>query len=318
MRAVASAVLNAGRLTGAPGLGGLGKYVGVPDDQVSSGEEVSAATSPRWRWDPSLYAGSARFYPIGRVEYPQDMVLALVDALSLDGCGTLIDVGCGPGSLTLPLAPHVDHAIGIDADADMLAEGARLAQERGIANVSWRQMFAEDLPADLSPVSVVTFAQSFHWFDRPRVAAAVRGLLQARGAAVHVHASTTQGIDGETELSRPRPPWERVGELVRRYLGPQRRAGQGVLVAGDHVEEATIYRAAGFSGPQRIEISGRVVERTVDEVVASVFSVSGSAPHLFGNHLDRFEAELRALLAPVAADGRFCEQMPAIIVDIWR
>ena len=42
---------------------------------------------------------------------------------------------------------------------------------------------------------------------------------------------------------------------------------------------------------------GEVVVRTVDDVVASVFSGSGSAPHLFGDELDRFEAELRALLA---------------------
>jgi trans-aconitate methyltransferase len=65
-------------------------------------EHISAASSPGWQWDPSLYAGSARFYSIGRVAYPAE----LVAALELDGTGRLLDVGCGPGSLNLLLAPH--------------------------------------------------------------------------------------------------------------------------------------------------------------------------------------------------------------------
>jgi cyclopropane fatty-acyl-phospholipid synthase-like methyltransferase len=64
------------------------------------------------------------------VPYPPQVAEALVDALDLDGTGRLLDVGCGPGSLTLLLAPHVAEAIGVDPDADMLTEAARLARER--------------------------------------------------------------------------------------------------------------------------------------------------------------------------------------------
>src|SRR5689334_5665985 len=114
-------------------------------------EHVSAATSPGWAWDPSLYAGSARFYAVGRVGYPVEVANALVAALELDGSGRLLDVGCGPGSLTLLLAAYFREAIGIDADADMLAEGARLAEQKQLRNVRWRQLRGEDLPADLPP-----------------------------------------------------------------------------------------------------------------------------------------------------------------------
>jgi trans-aconitate methyltransferase len=89
-------------------------------------EEISAATSPDWAWDPTVYAGSARFYTTGRVAYPVELVDVLVAELALDGSGRLLDVGCGPGSLTLLLAPHFGEAIGVDADADMLAQAARL------------------------------------------------------------------------------------------------------------------------------------------------------------------------------------------------
>ena len=215
-----------------------------------SSDEVSAATSPGWAWDPSLYAGSARFYAAGRVGYPVEVADALVAALELDGSGRLLDVGCGPGSLTLLLAPYFTEATGIDADADMLIEAARLAEERGVRNVEWRRLRGEELPADLPPARLVTFAQSFHWLDRRRVAAAVRTLLVPNGAVVHAHATTHQGVDTDLQLPHPQPPRADITQLVQRYLGPQRRAGQGVLTAGTAEDEDAIYRAAGFIGPQ--------------------------------------------------------------------
>jgi SAM-dependent methyltransferase len=238
--------------------------------------------------------------------------------LGLDGSDRLLDVGCGPGSLTLLLAPHVAEAIGIDADADMITEAARLAEERHVHNVRWRHLRAEDLPADLPAVSVVTFAQSFHWMDRLRVAAAVRRMLAPGGALVHVHATTHRGMGGGGELPRPRPPREAIEGLVRRHLGAVRRAGQGALPAGTPGGEDAVYRAAGFTGPHRLQVPGRVVDRTVEQVVASVYSLSSSAPHLFGEHLGRFDAELRALLSAASGDGWFSEQMGPIALDIWH
>lgn len=44
------------------------------------------------------------------------------------------------------------------------------ASRAGAANARWVRMRAEELPGDLGPFRMVTFAQSFHWFDRPLVA----------------------------------------------------------------------------------------------------------------------------------------------------
>jgi SAM-dependent methyltransferase len=283
-----------------------------------SSDEVSAATSPAWTWDPSLYAGSARFYAVGRVRYPAEVGDVLIAALGLDGSGRLLDVGCGPGSLTLLLAPHFTEAIGIDADADMLLEAARLAEDMGVRNVGWWQLRGEDLPADLPPMRAVSFAQSFHWMDRRRVAAAVRGLLVPGGAVVHVHATTHEGVDTDAQLPHPRPPRDEVTRLVHRYLGPRRRAGQGVLIPGKAEDEDAVYRGAGLTGPQRVEVAGQVVERTAAEVAASIYSLSGSAPHLFGDRFAEFDAQLRQLLADAGDDGLFSEHMRSIALDIWR
>ncbi|MDQ1739095.1 MAG: hypothetical protein QOE53_747 [Pseudonocardiales bacterium] len=283
-----------------------------------------------WAWDPSLYAGSAAYYVQGRVSYPQELVDALVAELALDGSGRLLDVGCGPGSLTLLLAPWFEQAIGLDADAEMLVEGARQADAAGISNVDWVQLRAEDLPADpadpaaFGSFRAVTLAQSFHWMDRALVARRLHGALATDGVLAHVHAMTHEGVDGDLPLPHPRPPRQEIGGLVKRFLGPRRRAGQGSLpeIPIDEVargrSEAEIYQAAGFSDPTRIEVPGSVVVRSADEIVASVFSLSSAAPHLFGDRVSDFEAALRALLAEVSPEGRFSEQLREIAVEVWR
>jgi SAM-dependent methyltransferase len=124
---------------------------------------------------------------------PRRVSAALATAFAaepaLDGTGRLLDVGCGPGSLTLLSAGSFEEAAGLDADADMLAALA------GIGNCRWVHRRAEELPAGLGRFRLVTFAQSFHWFDRARVAAAVRGLLAPGGACAHVHATTHEGVE---------------------------------------------------------------------------------------------------------------------------
>lgn len=277
-----------------------------------------------WEWDLSLYAGSAAYYVRGRVPYTHELVDRLLDELGLDGTGRLLDVGCGPGSLTLLLAPRFEHATGLDPDPDMLAEGARQADAAGITNIDWVRSRAEELPTNMGPYRVASLAQSFHWMDRALVARLLHGVLTPDGVLVHVHATTHQGIDSDLPLPHPRPPRRQIDNLVKGFLGPQRRAGQGTLpaVSIDEAdvgrEESVIYQEAGFTSPTRFEVPGPVVVRSVDDIVASVFSLSSATPHLFGDRRPHFEAELRGLLAEISPHGLFSEQMRETAIDIWR
>jgi hypothetical protein len=88
---------------------------------------------------------------------------------------------------------------------------------------------------------------------------------------------------------------------------------QGVPITTRWVGSATRQRSR-----THIEISGRIVSRTSDEIVAATFSLSGSTPHLFGKQCDAFEADLRRLLHDASPAGVFSEQMRDIAADIWR
>ena len=180
-----------------------------------------------WEWDETLYAGAARYYPAGRMPYPDDVARAIHGELGLDGTGRLLDVGCGPGPLTLLLAPLFGSATGVDGSAEMIATARGRAALAGVTNANWIVRRAEDIGQDLGTFRAVTFAQSFHWLNRPRVASLVRELLEPAGACVIVYATTHKGLDGYDPLPRPRPPWAEIDDLVGAYLGSTRRAGRG-------------------------------------------------------------------------------------------
>lgn len=77
--------------------------------------------------------------------------------------------------------------------------------------------------------------------------------------------------------------------------------------------------AAGYTGPGRITVErGDLLERTEDEVVASVYSLSWAAPHLFAQRQDEFEHDLRRLLQATSPSGRFSERASDIELVIWH
>jgi hypothetical protein len=91
-----------------------------------------------------------------------------------------------------------------------------------------------------------------------------------------------------------------------------------MLPGGTPSDEDEVFRAAGFDGPERLQIPGRTLDRSAAEVRASVYSLSSAAPHLFGADLDRFDAALRTLLAQASPDGWFSERVGPITLSIWR
>ncbi len=259
-----------------------------------------------WVWDETVFEGTAGYYRQGRKPYAPHLADALAEHLHLDGRGRLLDVGCGPGTVALFFAHLFEDVIGLDPDSGMLAEAHRAAAEERIINASWLQLQAEDLPGPLSTFRVISFGQSFHWMNRPRVASAVREMLDANGAVVQVDLWHTSPPN-QVLPSGPYPsiPEAAIDELRRRWLGPDRRAGQGFRNTSPDGEDA-VFQAAGFAPEELVIVpDDRVLERSVEDVVAWVLSTSSTAPHLFGDHLDDFVEDLRSLLLEVSSEGRF-------------
>jgi SAM-dependent methyltransferase len=185
-------------------------------------------------YDPTIYQGAAGHYRYGRPPYSPQLEEVLSEEAGLDGLGRLLDAGCGPGILTVRLAPLFEGAVGLDPDADMLTEGRRAAREKGLTNIRWVQALAEHLPAAApGPYRLVTFGQSFHWTDEERVAEASYDMLEPGGClALIVH--TVAGRQRPPSPGPPPIPHEEIRMVVARHLGSTRRAGEGVAVPRKH------------------------------------------------------------------------------------
>jgi SAM-dependent methyltransferase len=256
-------------------------------------------------YDPTIYQGAAVYYRRGRPPYSPQLEAVLAEELGLDGTGRLLDAGCGPGVLTVRLAHLLEEAIGLDPDPDMLAEGRRAADERGIKNIRWVQALAEDLPdAAPDPCRLVTFGQSFHWTDEARTAETVYDLLEPGGAmALIVH--TVEGRPVPPSPGPPPIPHDEIQALVEKYVGSTRRVGQGYAPTRTHRFEDVLVRTR-FGEPQTVFAPGipDLVQET-DSVVSGYFSFATSAPHLFGDRTEEFANDLRDLLATRSPEGRF-------------
>ena len=119
--------------------------------------------------DASPFAGTAPFYDRFRAPYAQAAIDVIVEHYNLGEGVRALDLGCGPGTIAIPLSYTVREVVAVDPDADMIAEGRRLAASRGRQNIQWLRSRAEDVSLGAEPFRVTTIGHAFHWMDRDEV-----------------------------------------------------------------------------------------------------------------------------------------------------
>ncbi|XP_075140509.1 putative methyltransferase DDB_G0268948 [Leptodactylus fuscus] len=101
-----------------------------------------------------------------------------------------VDVGCGSGRYTLPLAPHFKKVLGIDHSESQI----NLAKQCNSAgNVSYMVAPAEKLPLEDASVDLVTAALAAHWFTVDKFTHEAVRVLKTRGClALHATYPNTE------------------------------------------------------------------------------------------------------------------------------
>jgi trans-aconitate methyltransferase len=128
----------------------------------------------------------AGFYHQYRRGYPPAVIDTLIGAFGLNSDDVVIDLGCGTGQLTLPIAGQVRAVAGVDPEPDMLARARRAATDQGIRNASWLLGADTDVPAlagllGSHHAGAVTIGQALHWMDYRKLIPALIPLLRPGG-----------------------------------------------------------------------------------------------------------------------------------------
>lgn len=108
---------------------------------------------PPEEWD-------ARAEEMGKLNGNSAYVRDFVGRMNLDGCETLLDVGCGTGAIALAVAPRLKHVYALDYSQGMLDVLMRNARALGIGNViPIRRAWGDDW-TDVPACDVATASRS--------------------------------------------------------------------------------------------------------------------------------------------------------------
>jgi len=265
-------------------------------------------------WDPkNVFSGTAWFYARYRPDHPIEVINILIEKFKLFNRSRVLDLGCGTGQITLQIAPYVSEVIAVDPQEDMLNEGQKLANTRGISNIRWIVGESGDLPrisGYINDIDFTVIARAFHWMDREQTLKDLYKITKFDGGIAV--------IDDGGSRDGPMVPWkETITQLRKKWLGEERKAGtQGTYTPPTKRFETYLLEST-FSD---LEVAGFNIERiwTIDQIVGYTYSASASSIPILGRNKEPFEAELRARLKELDPTGQFREQVVVSVMMAWK
>ncbi len=204
-----------------------------------------------WRISPEILAAAADSpygFPVGlfgaRPGNPPEIPTTRLAREAVLTGGRVLDVGCGGGAASLPLAPPAAEVVGVDESAAMLSELEDAAAARGVRVGTVRGSWP-DVAADCPVADVVVCAHVA--YNVPDLA--------SFALALDAHARCRVVM----ELTAVHP-WVPLGPLWRRVHGEDRPSGPTADLAARVLADAGLpVRAERFHRPPRDDIPPEVL-----------------------------------------------------------
>jgi SAM-dependent methyltransferase len=219
---------------------------------------------------------TAEYYARYRRGYPDAIVAAIANCLGLTSDDAVIDLGCGTGLLTVPLARRVRLVVGVDPEADMLTVARRQIEPALDSKVVWVLGSDDDLPAlaDLlgdGSIGAVTVGQALHFMDYENLFCRARPLFRSGG--------------GIAVIANGVPLWQQDSEwshCLRLALNEWFHTTTTATCGTDQATQshyAEALTAAGYEVHEATEEYKAVL--TLDEVLGGIYSAvsKGDVPH---------------------------------------
>lgn len=210
----------------------------------------------------------AHYYAKFRRGYPPEVLEVLTGSFELGHTDTVLDLGCGTGQLTVPLAGRVGAVIGMDPEPDMLRHAREAAARQDAGNVTWVLGADTDVPAlgkllGGRALAAAVIGQALHWMRHATLFGELLPLLRP-GGGIAVVANGAPAWLQDSDWSRA------LRGFLEEHFDTELRDTCGTAER-DRLRYARALEAAGFEDVATRHVS-YVVELSLDEVVGGVFS----------------------------------------------
>jgi SAM-dependent methyltransferase len=215
---------------------------------------------------------AAPYYARYRPGWPDELIARLAQATGIDRRARVLDLGCGPGSVAIPLAGYAGEVLAVDIEPEMLAELRRAAP----ANVTAVYARAEDVDETWGQFQLATAGRAFHWFDAP--------LVLERLAAI------TPAVALFGDNSRDSRAQTLTLSIAAELIGTP-------PVQRPKFRYADLLASSAFSEVETLSVK---VERTwtPDALIGMAYSTSQASPERLGKKRQEFEERVRQELEP--------------------
>ncbi|WP_102694017.1 class I SAM-dependent methyltransferase [Rummeliibacillus pycnus] len=248
----------------------------------------------------NLFKGSAIYYSKYRPLYPASLVRFLVNRISLDGNGRMLDLGCGTGQLALRFSDWFEQIVGIDTEPEMIDEAKRLSNERRVKNMEW---FIGDINSYKGKYEnsfrFVTIAKAFHWMNRDEVLEQLYDMVSLGGGVA---------IIDQYSPNKKVLPWQKkVSEVVKHWYGEERRAGNTTYSHPTISHQAVIENSKFDLEVHQIPTFEQTW--TIDSIIGNIYSTSYGSKRFLGDYVHLFEENVREELLALNNTGIFKESI---------
>ena len=255
-------------------------------------------------FDPHRFRAAAAHYLQGRPSYAPGLVPRVAQLCGLDGQGTALDLGCGPGQLARALLPFVADVLAIDPEPEMLGIGQSMSENLPIR---FQQGSSQDLAPGMGPFRIAVIGRAFHWMDRVETARRLDFLVAPGGAVV---------LFADVHPDVPDNSW-RV---------PYRAAMDDVIAGGNRgawrgpgwIKHEAILLDSPFPVLERIGMLERVRTPLATLVDRAQSMSSTSRDRLGDDGIARLIKAVEAVLTPVAVDGMVTEVVESVALIARR
>jgi ubiquinone/menaquinone biosynthesis C-methylase UbiE len=225
------------------------------------------------------FTRQAEVYAVTPTVTDPGRIARLVDAIAPAPESRVLDVACGPGFLALAFAERCSEAVGVDLTQAPLAIAERNRQERGLANVHFRQGDADQLPFADGEFDVAVCRLALHHIEEPgRVLREMARVCRLQGkVAVEdlVSSEHRPRADYQNHFERLRDPSHNRTLPASELLGLFTTAGLEIerLYSSEVVQNLERWLANSQTPPNRAAQVRMLIERDARE------DLSGTRPY---------------------------------------